>query len=241
MREGRGAEAGARFPPAGPGRADPDGLLGGRHGGPGELRQVDQSLDAVGDPDEDAERNQLGDLAAQSSAHRGAVGERLEGVRPHRPKGQPGLQVPCVEPEECAGDALPAMDGLGGRTDAPPGQLGDGDEPGAGEDGMAGAVVQRHEHAEPLDRGDGAGEGLPGVQRFQEGPEFRVLRGGVHAAQPATAGRAPAGVRRARSRGRAADGSGEHETPCLPGRLDGAGAGDRPASRPHARPRCSRG
>jgi len=46
---------------------------------PGELSQVNQSLDPVGDLDEDAERDQLGDLARQFLPHRDGVGEYLKG------------------------------------------------------------------------------------------------------------------------------------------------------------------
>jgi hypothetical protein len=82
--------------------ADLDGICRGLHGCPGEFSQVDQSLDSVGDLNESAERDQLGDLATQFLPHRDAVGECMEGIRLRRSQGQPGLQVPCVELEELA-------------------------------------------------------------------------------------------------------------------------------------------
>ncbi len=72
------------------------------HRCPGELPQVNQPLDSVGDPDEDAERDQLGDLARQFLPHRDGVGEYLKRVRPHGFQGQSGLQIPCVELEKLA-------------------------------------------------------------------------------------------------------------------------------------------
>lgn len=63
---------------------------------------MNQSLDPVGDLDEDPRRDQLGDLARQFLPHRDGVGEYLKGVRLCGLQGESGLQVPRVELKELA-------------------------------------------------------------------------------------------------------------------------------------------
>lgn len=68
--------------------ADLDDLLWGFHGCRCELSKVDQSLDPVGNLNEGAEWDQLGDLPMQGLAHRNAVCDGLGGVRLRRSQGQ---------------------------------------------------------------------------------------------------------------------------------------------------------
>jgi hypothetical protein len=119
--------------------------------------------------------------AAQLLPHLDAVGELLEGVRLHRPQGEPGLQVPRVELEELARHPLPDLDDVGRLVEALPDEFGVGDEADAGEERVRGALVECHEDSERFDRRDGAGQRSAGGQRCEEGPQLRVLGYSVHA------------------------------------------------------------
>ena len=93
-------------------------------------------------------------------------------------------EILCVGPDEpfdTVGNAHedPERDDLGDRARqllAQSGHLRCRDEPGAGEDRMSRAVIQRDEDAEPLDRRDRARENRPGTQRLEERPELRKVR-----------------------------------------------------------------
>lgn len=88
------------------------------------------------------------------------MSELLERIRLGGTQRQPGLTVGGVEGEDFAGDPLSHGNDLGRVLESVPGQLGDGDEANAGEDGMFRPVVQIHEDAEALDGRHGAGQTL---------------------------------------------------------------------------------
>ena len=115
-----------------------------------------QSLDTVGDPDEGAERNELGDHPAQDLAHCGLIKEGPDGLGLQCglqcPQRQPGLVVRGVEPEELARDPLPDLDDVLSRVEAVPLQVRDRDEAHAGKHRMPRAIIQGDEHAERLNR-----------------------------------------------------------------------------------------
>jgi hypothetical protein len=112
-----------------------------------------------------------------------------ERIRLRRPQGHPGLEVPRVELEELTRHAVSDVHDFGGGFEPSPGQLGVGDEPDAGEDRVAGALVQLDEHTEPFDRRNGAGKHITALPRRQERPQLGFGPGG-----PANATRAAVSI-----------------------------------------------
>src|SRR6266508_2212053 len=89
----------------------------------GELGDVHQTLDALLDPDERAERNQLGDLAGHDLAHLVGPGELLPRVFLGRLQRQRDALAVHVDVQHLDGDLLADLDDLGRVVDVLPGQL----------------------------------------------------------------------------------------------------------------------
>ena len=113
---------------------------------PGELGDVHEALDAVGDADERTERNELRDLARRDLADRVGAGEHLPRVLLRRLERQRDALAVEVDVEHLDGDLLADLDDLGGVLDVLPRELGDVHE--------AVHAAQVDERAEVDDRGD---------------------------------------------------------------------------------------
>ena len=127
----------------------------------GQLRDVDQTLDALVDADERTERHQLGDLARHDLADRVGPGELLPRVLLRRLERQRDPLAVHVDVEHLDSDLLAHLDDLARVVDVLPGELGDVDET------VDAAEVD--ESAEVDDRGDDARADLTLLQRLQEG------------------------------------------------------------------------
>src|SRR3954454_8281989 len=128
--------------------ADVDDLLRDLYVTLGELGDVDEALDALGDPDERAERHQLGDAAGNNLTDRVGAGERLPRVFLRRLERQRDPLAVHVDVEDLDGDLLADLDDLARVVDVLPGQLGDVDQ--------AVDATEVDEGAEVDDRGDDA-------------------------------------------------------------------------------------
>src|SRR6478752_906624 len=125
-----------------------------------ELRDVHEALDAVGDADERAEGDELGDLARSDLADRVRAGEDLPRVLLRRLERQRDALAVEVDLEDLDGDFLTHLDDLGGVLDVLPRQLGDVHE--------AVDAAEVDERAEVDDRRDRALADLALVQVVEE-------------------------------------------------------------------------
>ena len=94
----------------------------------GQLRDVNQALDAIIHSDERTERNQLGDLARDDLADRVSAREVLPRVFLGGLQGQRDALAVHVDIEHLDCDLLADLDNLGRVVDVLPGQLGDVDQ-----------------------------------------------------------------------------------------------------------------
>src|SRR3954453_855631 len=140
--------------------ADVDDLLRDLYVTLGELGDVDEALDALGDPDERAERHQLGDAAGNNLTDRVGAGERLPRVFLGRLERQRDPLAVHVDVEDLDGDLLADLDDLARVVDVLPGQLGDVDQ--------AVDATEVDEGAEVDDRGDDALADLPLLELGEE-------------------------------------------------------------------------
>ena len=98
-------------------------LLGNLHVAVGQLGDVHQALDALLDPDERAERHQLGDPAGHDLADLVRPGELLPRVFLRRLQRQRDPLAVHVDVQHLDGDLLADLDDLAGVVDVLPGQL----------------------------------------------------------------------------------------------------------------------
>src|ERR671914_2173053 len=105
--------------------ADLDDLLGDLDVALGQLGDVHQALDALLDPDERAERHQLGDPSWHDLPDLVGAGELLPGVFLCRLERQRDPLALHVDVEHLDGDLLADLDDLRWVVDVLPGQLGD--------------------------------------------------------------------------------------------------------------------
>ena len=140
--------------------ADLDDLLGDLHVALGQLGDVHQTLDALVDADERAERHQLGDLAGDDLADLVGPGELLPRVFLRRLERQRDALAVHVDVEHLDGDLLADLDDLGRVVDVLPGQLGDVHQ--------AVDAAEVDERAEVDDRGDDAVADLALLQLVEE-------------------------------------------------------------------------
>src|SRR5680860_1287510 len=153
---------------------DADDLLGHLDVTDGELGDVHQSLDALLDPHERAERDELGDLARPDLADRVGPRELLPRVLLGRLQRQGDALAVHVDVQDLDRDLLADLDDLGGVVDVLPGELGDVHQ--------AVDATEVHEGTEVDDRRDDAGPDLTLLQGLQE-----VLPdGGLRLLQPRT-------------------------------------------------------
>ena len=108
--------------------ADRDDLLGELDVLAGELGDVHESLDALGDANERTERNELRDLTRSDLADRVRAGEHLPRVFLRRLERQRDALAVEVDLEDLDGDLLAHLDDLGGVLDVLPRELGDVNE-----------------------------------------------------------------------------------------------------------------
>src|SRR5699024_2719568 len=94
----------------------------------GQLRDVDQALDALVDTHEGAERHELGDLARDDLTDRVGPGEVPPRILLRGLERQRDALAVQVDVEDLDGDLLAHLDDLGRVIDVLPGQLGDVDE-----------------------------------------------------------------------------------------------------------------
>src|SRR3954452_14939581 len=141
--------------------ADLHDLLGHLDVALGQLRDVDQALDALVDADERTERHELRDLAGHDLADLVGPGELAPGVLLRRLERQGDPLAVEVDVEDLDRDLLAHLDDLARVVDVLPGQLGDVDQT------VDPAEVD--ERAEVDDRRDLAGANLALLQRLQEG------------------------------------------------------------------------
>src|SRR5699024_7443891 len=121
---------------------------------------VHETLDAVLDAHERAERHQLGDLARDDLADRVGAGEQLPRILLGRLQRQGDALAVHVHVEDLDGDLLAHLDDLGRVVDVLPGQLGDVHQ--------AVDAAEIDERAEVDDGGHGALADLPLLQGLQE-------------------------------------------------------------------------
>src|SRR5215470_11805550 len=140
--------------------ADLHDLLGDLHVAVGQLGDVDQALDALLDPDERAERHQLGDPAGNDLADLVCPGELLPRVFLGGLQRQRDTLAVQVHIQHLDGDLLAHLDYLARVVDVLPGQLRHVHQ--------AVHAAQIHERAEVDDRGDHALADLALLQRVQE-------------------------------------------------------------------------
>src|SRR5262249_10328229 len=136
--------------------ADLHHLLGNLHMPLGQFGDVHQTLDAVIDAHERAERHQLGDLTRNDLLDRVGTGELPPRVllrRLQRQRHPPPVQV---DVEHLALDLLTHLDHFRGVVDVLPGQLGDVHQ--------TVHPAEVHERPEVDDRGDDALADLPLLQ-----------------------------------------------------------------------------
>ena len=93
----------------------------------GQLGHVDQTLNAVLDADESAERNELGDLARNNLTNLVQTGERLPRILLGRLERQRDALTIHVDVQHLDSDRLTNLDDLARVVDMLPGQLGDVD------------------------------------------------------------------------------------------------------------------
>src|ERR687897_522412 len=156
--------------------ADLDDLLRDLDVAFGQLGDVNQALDAVVDPDERAERNQLGDLAGNDLGDLVGPRELLPRVFLGRLQRQRDPLAVHVDVEVLDGDLLADLDHLGRVVDVLPGQLRDVHQ--------AVDAAEVDERTEVDDRGDDALADLALLQRLQEGGTHL----GLGLLEPGTAG-----------------------------------------------------
>ena len=141
---------------------DADHLLGDVDVALGQLRDVDQALDAVVDADEGAERHQLGHPARDQLADLVGAGELAPRVLLGRLERQRDPLALQVDVQDLDLDLLADLDHLGGVVDVLPGQLGHVHQ--------AVHPAQVHEGPEVDDAGDDALADLALAQGVQERP-----------------------------------------------------------------------
>src|SRR5699024_714476 len=139
---------------------DGDDLLGQIHVALGQLGDVHETLDAVLDAHERAERHQLGDLARDDLAERVGAGDQLPRILVGRLQRQGDELAVEVNVEDLGRDLRAHLDDLGRVVDVPPGQLGDVHQ--------AVDAAEIDERAEVGDGGHGALADLPLLQGLQE-------------------------------------------------------------------------
>src|SRR5690606_26005668 len=153
---------------------DLDDLLRNLHMTLGQLGDVDQTLDALLDPDERTEGHQLGDPARHDLADLVGPGELLPRVLLGRLERQ-GDPLPLhVDVEDLDRDLLADLDHLGRVVDVLPGELGDVDE--------TVDATEIHERTEVDDRGDDALADLALLEGVEEGLanlRLRLLKPGA--------------------------------------------------------------
>ena len=155
--------------------ADLHDLLGHLDVALGQLRDVHQTLDAFVDPDERAERHQLGDLPGHDLADRVGTGELRPRVFLGRFERERDPLAVQVDVEHLDGDLLADLDNLARVVDVLPGQFGDVHQPVH--------AAQVHERTEVDDRGDlrpcGPGPWLQLVQEFAAHLGLGLLKPGA--------------------------------------------------------------
>src|SRR5215467_3593349 len=140
--------------------ADLHDLLGDLHVAVGQLGDVDQALDALLDPDERAERHQLGDPAGHDLADLVGAGELLPRVFLGGLQRQRDPLAVHVHVQHLDRDLLADLDDLAGVVDVLPRQLRHVHQ--------AVHAAQVHERAEVDDGGDHALADLALLQRVEE-------------------------------------------------------------------------
>ncbi|CAB4931128.1 unannotated protein [freshwater metagenome] len=133
----------------------------------GELGDVDETLDALVDAHERAERNELRDLARHDLADRVGPGEVLPRILLRRLERERDPLAVHVNVEYLDGDLLADLDNLGRVIDVLPGELGDVDE--------AVDATEIDEGAEVHDRRDDAGADLTLLELLEEGVAHLAL------------------------------------------------------------------
>ena len=153
-----------------------DDLLGDLHVAVGQLGDVHQALDALLDPDERAERHQLGDPAGHDLADLVGPGELLPRVFLGGLQRQRDALAVHVHVQDLDGDLLADLDDLARVVDVLPRQLGHVHQ--------AVHAAEVDERAEVDDRGDDALADLALAQGVEEG----VADLGLGLLQPRPAG-----------------------------------------------------